>query len=230
MQKRQFIEDVTSDVAAAEVQKYKGDLSRISTTDCLTFLDRADPITRHSVDIGQLSDVYVDRTFDRFLDILSPDLEASQHQINSALEALRATNEQLRKFQPRMEGQRAITASQDIKNGNLLAAMAGVMSQQEKISSGMDSFLRQAESSGAAVERFLGEQTLLQNLSNEHTIAMAKKVWIIWGAIGDIHQGNTRMKVPRFASTPYSARLYQKVPTVQYQINKIAPQKLAGDL
>ena len=114
MQKRQFIEDVTNDIASSQVEKY-ANLDRIRTEDCLKFLDRADPINRENVDIGELTNVYVDRTFDRFLDIVAPDQEASQHQINSALEALRSTNEALRRFQPQLNGQRAQSAAQSGK-------------------------------------------------------------------------------------------------------------------
>ena len=76
----------------------------------------------------------------------------------------------------------------------------------------------------------MSTQSILQNLSEEHTIAMAQKSWGIWEAIRDIHEGNTRIKVPRFVATKARARLFNAVPVQQIRIDPAQPKKLAGAL
>ena len=86
-QKRKFIEDVVRDVAAPQVRS--APIAGKSNDDILSFLDVADPITRTSArNLDTLLDVYVDRTFQRFLDIANPSPDAARAQLSGLVEGL----------------------------------------------------------------------------------------------------------------------------------------------
>ena len=228
-QKRKFIEDVVRDVAAPQVRSQP--IAGKTNDDILAFLDNADPITRSSTrNLDSLMDVYVDRTFERFLDIANPDPEAARSQISGVIEGLVGATAAVQKLGRSFQWTSDADFARDLLTGAAARPLTEALTPEEATSSGAQALSESSDPTGMAMRSFLdqaGTGSGLLAISDQSAIRAAKKTWGIWEKIGALSRANMQISTPDFASNP--GHFKHRVLVAQ-KVDKSLSEQLAGGL
>ena len=229
-QSRKFVEDVVQDVAAVEVSRKPIKGRRMS--DLLDFLERADPVTRGTSTVEELADVYVDRTFHRWLDIAEPSEAAAREQVSGVVEglagALQAVKSAggLRGFND--QANKAFVRA--LMSGAAVRPLTEALTPQEARESGAQMLTESPDASGAQLGRFLqasGSGAGLSRISPESAKRAAKASWGIWKSIGRLAKSQMGIAAPDFASPD---RITRRAKTVSVNVDRAPGERLAGEL
>ena len=228
-QKRKFIEDVVRDVAAPQVRSEP--IAGKTNDDILAFLDNADPITRTSTrNLDNLLDVYVDRTFERYLDIANPDPEAARSQISGVIEGLIGATAAVQKLGASFQWTSDADFARDLLTGAAARPLTEALTPEEAASSGAQALSESSDPTGRAMRSFLdqaGTGSGLLAISDQSAIRAAKKTWGIWEKIGALSRANMQISTPDFASNPGH---FKHRDLVAQKVDKSLSQQLAGGL
>ena len=200
-QRRKFIEDVVRGVVpertARQIQGKRND-------DILKFLDTHDPITRSdSRNIDSLMDVYIDRTFNRFIDIANPTPEAAREQISGLVEGLAGATEAVVRLGSEFQWSDDKSFARDLLTGAAIQPLTEGLTPQEAEDTGAAALAQSTDPSGGAMRRFLAESGSgrgLSRISDKSAIRLAKKTWPLWEKIGSLSRSELRISTPDFST------------------------------
>ena len=227
-QKRKFIEDVVRDVAAPQVRS--APIAGKSNDDILSFLDVADPITRTSArNLDTLLDVYVDRTFQRFLDIANPSPDAARAQLSGLVEGLAGATAAVQKLGHTFDWTADRDFARDLLTGAAVRPITEALTRDEADNTGAQTLSESSDPSGMAMRTFLDQASEggLLSISDASAMRAAKKTWGIWEKIGSLSRANMQISTPDFATNPGR---FQTRKLEAQKIDKTLSQQLAGGL
>ena len=191
----------------------------------------ADPITRTSTrNLDNLLDVYVDRTFQRYLDIANPDPEAARSQISGVIEGLVGATAAVQKLGRSFQWTSDANFARDLLTGAAARPLTEALTPEEAASSGAQALSESSDPTGRAMRSFLdqaGTGSGLLAISDQSAIRAAKKTWGIWEKIGALSRANMQISTPDFASNPGH---FKHRELVAQKIDKSLSEQLAGGL